>query len=99
MHESALAFLRERVAGLEEEELFESAMKSFTHRALVGMGTDGIIGTSGTVNASATLAGGLGEPNAPGMGEQRRIADVKELIRADVKEVWRREKRGDLKAV
>ncbi|KAF8507639.1 hypothetical protein BU17DRAFT_100376 [Hysterangium stoloniferum] len=70
LHEVVMASLRKRVAELEEEELFESSMKNFTHRASTA--TDP---TSGIITVSGNYLGGVGEPNAAGLGDQPRPVD------------------------
>lgn len=82
-----MAALRKRVEALEEEELFESSMKRFTQRYSV----------AGEANGSLVIASGnptavAGEPNAAGLGDQLRPRDVRQLLRADVQEIWARER-------
>lgn len=97
LFEQVMTSLRKRVAELEEEELFESAMRKLTHRTTM---------TANSVDPSANIlmvAGGggggggegvpvMGDPEAAGLGEQPRPSDVVELLRANLREVRERER-------
>lgn len=87
LHEKVMASLRDRVAALEEEELFESSMKHFTQRSSVATEANG-----GMITAAGNPAGVVGESNAAGLGEQPRMSDVRELLRADTRQIWSRER-------
>ena len=82
-----MASLRKRVEALEEEELFESSMKHFTRRS--GMAGDA---NGGLVMASGNFTTVTGEPNAAGLGDQPRSRDVREMLKADVQNIWARER-------
>jgi hypothetical protein len=79
--------LRNRVAALEEEELFESSMKNFTQRCSAATEANGSM-----ITAAGNPAGVVGESNAAGLGDQPRTSDVRELLRADTREIWSRER-------
>lgn len=82
-----MASLRKRVEALEEEVLFESSMRNFTQRSSVAADAMG-----GLVIAAGNPTSIMGEPNAAGLGDQPRARDVTKLLRADVREVWARER-------
>ncbi|KAF8580803.1 hypothetical protein K439DRAFT_1619544 [Ramaria rubella] len=103
LHESVMASLRRRIAALEEEELLESSMRGFTQRADVAdVAVDGSVGLNGgghgTVRTGAGL-GFVGASNSAGLGDQLRPGDVRELLRADVRAVWAREREREAKEV
>lgn len=77
--------LRNRVAALEEEELFETSMKNFTQRASAMSEANGSM-----VGDMGNPAGVAGESNAAGMGDQPRTGDVRELLKADTRAFWAR---------
>lgn len=79
--------LRKRVSELEEEELFESAMRNFTHRSTISTRP-----TSNIINVTSDPTLDVSESSAAGIGEQPRAADVKELLRADIRETRTRER-------
>lgn len=93
LHETVMASLRKRVEALEEEELFESSMKQFTQRSSMTVDATGAGGGGGLVAASGNMMTHLsGEPNAAGLGDQPQSRNVRELLRADVRETLARER-------